>query len=215
MSNKVPFFYLCGPVTTTPNHNADVFNETTKKLIQKNYVVYNPVETSALFGIESRKYQRKTAKKIIASSGLFVLPEWSRCSKAMFEIDLARKFFLPIYDTTKILDGFRLGDALLRENICTEAERLVFKDRGSAYMHPLDDYSCTAALWSAALHSAKILDADKEITPEMAQLLMILVKVSRASRNITHRDNLVDIAGYAECIQLTIEERKRRAAQQE
>lgn len=86
-------------------------------------------------------------------------------------------------------------------NILEEANGLVHGDRGEAYGHPLDDYICTAALWSAILGVT--------VTAEQAILCMIAVKVSRESRKHKH-DNCVDIAGYAECLHMVIEERKRR-----
>lgn len=72
----------------------------------------------------------------------------------------------------------------------SEALGLVYGDRGADYGHPLDDYRRTAAMWSAIL--------DTEVTPEQAILCMIAVKISREC-NAPKRDNLVDIAGYAEC----------------
>ncbi len=73
--------------------------------------------------------------------------------------------------------------------ITTEANGLVFNDRNKAYGHPLTDYETTAKLWSAILGT--------DITPYQACLCMIAMKLSRAARS-TRRDNLVDIAGYAE-----------------
>ena len=74
-------------------------------------------------------------------------------------------------------------------------------DRREAYSHPLDDYTRTAAMWSAILGI--------EVTPEQAMLCMICVKISRESYR-HGRDNLADIAGYANCIETCIEERARR-----
>jgi len=41
---------------------------------------------------------------------------------------------------------------------------------------------------------------------------MIAVKLSRLSGNLTHRDSLIDIAGYARTIEMTLHERAARAA---
>jgi len=88
------------------------------------------------------------------------------------------------------------------ENILQEAERITRGPRQEDYSHPLDDYTTTAALWSAILGI--------RVTPEQAILCMILVKVSRESRK-HKRDNLVDVAGYADCAQRVVEEREWRA----
>lgn len=73
-------------------------------------------------------------------------------------------------------------------SILLEAEELINGDRQEDYGHPYDDFSKTAAMWSAL--------AGVEIGPEMVPLFMIALKLSRQ----VHRpkmDNLVDIAGYA------------------
>lgn len=89
------------------------------------------------------------------------------------------------------------------ESILEEADRLVSTDRQADYGHPLDNWTQTAALWSAIL--------GVEVTPEQGLLCMIAAKISRET-NAPKRDNLVDIAGYAKCIDLVIDERERRAA---
>lgn len=90
----------------------------------------------------------------------------------------------------------------MTETICAEAERLVYGPRSEDYAHPFDDYECTAALWSAILGTP--------VSAEQAILCMIAVKLSRESRH-HKRDNVVDIAGYAECLQRVHDERARRA----
>lgn len=90
----------------------------------------------------------------------------------------------------------------MAETVLREAERLVYGDRGKAYGHPLDDYTRTARMWSAIL--------DTEVSAEQAIMCMIAVKLSREC-NAGKRDNRVDIAGYAECLQRVQDERRRRA----
>ncbi len=85
------------------------------------------------------------------------------------------------------------------ETILQEAQRLVYGDRGADYGHPLDDYSRTAALWSAIV--------GHPVTAEQAILCMIAVKISRQV-NKPKRDNLTDIAGYAECLHRVMRRRE-------
>jgi hypothetical protein len=90
------------------------------------------------------------------------------------------------------------------ETVCQEADRLVSGDRGSAYGHPLDNFTHTGRLW------APILGLD-EVTPEQVALCMIGVKLSRECHK-SKRDNATDIAGYAKCLDLVREEKARRAS---
>lgn len=91
--------------------------------------------------------------------------------------------------------------ALDHKSILIEAESLVHGDRNESYGHPLDDFRRTAKMWSAILGI--------EVRPEQVGLCMIAVKLSREC-HAHKRDNLVDIAGYAETVQWASDERIKR-----
>ncbi len=80
-------------------------------------------------------------------------------------------------------------------SILFEARNLVHGDRGEDYGHPFHDFSRTAKIWSA------ILGVD--VTPEQVALCMIGVKISRECHR-PKRDNRVDIAGYAEALDMVV-----------
>ena len=82
------------------------------------------------------------------------------------------------------------------------ADSLVSGPRNDDYGHPLDDFSRTAALWSAVL--------GVEVTPEQVALCMIQVKVSREI-NKPKADNVVDIAGYSRTLEMVKEEKIKRS----
>lgn len=74
--------------------------------------------------------------------------------------------------------------------ILDEAKNVVYS-RQASYGVPEDNFVTTAELWSAYLGTP--------IRPEDVGMMMILLKVAR-ERYQHKKDNLVDIAGYAECV---------------
>lgn len=87
------------------------------------------------------------------------------------------------------------------QSVLTEAEGLVHGDRNISYGHPMDDFTRTAKMWSALFGFP--------VTAEQVGLAMICVKLSRECHR-PKRDNLVDIAGYAETVEWTKHERQHR-----
>jgi len=91
------------------------------------------------------------------------------------------------------------------ESILQEAQRLVHGDRGNNYGHPFDDFGRTAGMVSALLqHKLR-----EPLTQEDVAMMMVCVKLSREA-NRPKRDNRVDVAGYAEALDMVIAERTRR-----
>jgi Domain of unknown function (DUF6378) len=93
------------------------------------------------------------------------------------------------------------------ETCLQEAQRLVYGDRGAAYGHPIDDYTRTAGMVSAML-AAKLKEP---LTAEDLCMVMCCVKLSRQV-NKPKRDNMVDLAGYAECTDRIVNRRAELAA---
>lgn len=99
------------------------------------------------------------------------------------------------------------------ETIMQEAQRLIYGDRNEDYGHPLDDFGCTAKLWSAFLqHKYNHVGHDvPDLEPEDVGILMVLLKMSRQA-NMPKRDNLVDGVGYLGTVEMIEDETKKRAA---
>lgn len=94
------------------------------------------------------------------------------------------------------------ADLSVRTNILHEADFLVSGDRQEAYKHPIHDYGATAAIWRAMI--LKRYGIDVPLSEEFCCLMMIGMKLSRASVENIKRDTLVDIAGYARCTEMVL-----------
>lgn len=90
------------------------------------------------------------------------------------------------------------------KNILTDAERLIYNDREAVYGHPFDNFTRTAALWSAYLGI--------QVTAEQVVYLNILQKVSRTASGVPQLDTVTDIAGFAGLIERIAERRKAQQA---
>ena len=99
------------------------------------------------------------------------------------------------------IEGWEAGIPTDPGSILLEADSLINGARQEAYSHPLDDYSRTAAMWTAIIGAP--------VTPEQAILCMVAVKLSRECHR-SARDNRVDAAGYLGCLDLLLQERERR-----
>lgn len=91
------------------------------------------------------------------------------------------------------------------ETILEEAQRLVHGNRGADYGHPIDDYKATGRKWGATLERwLKSIgfplppEGFPDIDPRICTLMMGDMKISREAGK-HKRDNLTDLAGYAEC----------------
>lgn len=79
-------------------------------------------------------------------------------------------------------------------NHADTAINLVLGDRNESYGNPAEDYAKVAKMWSGLLHP--ILKRD--ITPQEAILMMVLLKMSREVHS-PKPDNIIDAHGYLLC----------------
>ena len=79
----------------------------------------------------------------------------------------------------------------------------LIQERQHHYGHPLANFTEIAQRWSLTLSTP--------ITPAQVALCMIDLKMSRLSHNPSHHDSLLDIVGYAVCLDDIQELEKERA----
>ena len=84
-------------------------------------------------------------------------------------------------------------------SILKEANAIIYGDREKTYGHPSKNLNTIATMWKAYL-GASTKDLDQLDAKDVAALMM-LVKVARFANDPTHRDNLVDICGYAALVE--------------
>jgi hypothetical protein len=106
------------------------------------------------------------------------------------------------------------------QTVLDEAQRLIYGDRQQDYGPPTDSFLSIARLWDAYLATRyqaglrAAFDLDPHVVVHLAPLtptdvahMMILLKVSRNTTGGYKRDNPVDIAGYAGCIERVEEDK--------
>lgn len=82
-----------------------------------------------------------------------------------------------------------------RIEILDMAKACVSKDRQATYGPPEQSFQRTANLWNA--HLADKLNV--ELSAVDVTVLLALLKVARIASSPEHRDNWIDLAGYAAC----------------
>lgn len=81
-------------------------------------------------------------------------------------------------------------------SVLEEAIRIVSGNRNRDYGEPEDNFGFIAGLWNTYLARAK--QPSDPIGSRHVAMMMVLMKVARDG-HAPKRDNLVDIAGYADC----------------
>lgn len=211
MENKGAVFII-GPMRGYKYYNFPAFHDAEKRLRDEGWEVISPANLDKEDGLdvyelsEDHDWNREPAELslghclqrningIISSDAVYLLNGWMNSSMGLVEKQLAE------YLEREII--YEPG-AEPPSTALDEAQNLVYGERQGNYGHPYVDYSKTAKMWSG------ILGID--VSVEQAVMCMAAVKMSR-ELNKPKRDNRVDLAGYAECLnrvsELSTEEKR-------
>lgn len=77
----------------------------------------------------------------------------------------------------------------IRATILDEAKQIICEDRQDIHGAPEDTFRTISNYWTTYL--------DHIVTPADVAAMMCLFKIARYSANQNHKDNLVDLIGYA------------------
>ncbi len=194
--------YIAGPMTGLPDYNFPAFHAAAAAWRAEGWEVVNPAEEfDGDTGRPYREYVERDIKRLKTVDAIAMLEGWDGANArgSVWEREIARSMLrIPIFNA-----GYPFApSAYDRETILDEAQRLVHGHRGADYGHPIEDYTRTGRMWGAIL-------GIPDIDPRICCLMMAAVKVSREC-NKHKRDNLTDLAGYAECASMVAQ---RQAAQ--
>lgn len=109
---------------------------------------------------------------------------------------LGNSYFYPAFVLDKIVIDVTAGIPQSPPNmtVMDEAKSLIYGDREKDYGKTSDNFRDIAKGWEVITKTT--------ITPEQVGLMMAWLKICRANKdNCKKRDSLVDLAGYAGCIE--------------
>lgn len=192
--------YIAGPMRGIKHFNFPAFDQARDELLCSGWKVISPADLDRAAGFDSWKlpegYDWLNLEKIdfvlrdaivrdvgaiLECDAIFMLRGWRKSRGATAEKAIAEWLGISVlYQCEESTEG-----------VLEEAIRITSGDRQASYGPPDQDFRRTAAMWSA------IKGVDFE--PREVALFMIALKLSRETHQ-RKRDNAVDIAGYAKCL---------------
>jgi hypothetical protein len=188
--------------------NFPAFDEAAARLRKMGHEVINPADLDRENGFDPHNItmvddafvRAAIARDLVAIAtcdALALLPGWRKSSGTKVELTLARFLKLQILDATT-------GELLPDEPITAEAQRITTRDRRDVYGHPFEDFTRIGIMWEGILGI--------KVTPEQVGFCMIALKIGRLCQTPNHRDSLVDICGYSNCVDLIRQEKEKVGA---
>lgn len=199
--------YVSGKMRGLPDHGFALFNDASARLRAEGFEVFNPAENPEQPSWE--EYMKYDLANLVKCDFVYVLDNWRDSRGARIEVRLARELKIPVISyTTRQPVEF--------ETVLEEADRLVNGARQEAYGHPHDDYTCATGMFNPYLRKkyGQNLERFNGLDAADGVVFMLCVKISREA-NMHKRDNMVDLAGYAQCLFMVKQREAELERQQE
>jgi hypothetical protein len=197
--------YIAGPMRGHVQYNFPAFDDAAEALYNVGWQPVNPADLDRDMGYEPEGFPedfdwtqvpsgfplkqivQKDLAALVECDAIFLLEGWEFSRGARAELAVALWLGIEVIFQG---EGTEFNDEPETEDILEEAMRLTSGDRQAQYGPPTQDFSRTAAMWTALF--------GHQFEPKDVALAMILLKASRQVHQ-KKRDNWVDIAGYARC----------------
>lgn len=211
-----PVAYISGPMRGKPRYNFDWFEDAAGFVRQLGYNVVSPHDVDLACGfnpdIEHEFIEEDTIEFMERDSyvithfakAIFMLPGWEKSLGATAERAMAIWKGIDvryIYFGEQGITTYFHSPIPSEEDILDEAMRLTKGDRQAQYGPPDQDFKRIAGIWNSMF--GYMLKGEFQ-TYHVAQA-MIGTKLSRLQHS-RKRDSVVDIAGYARCMDICYKE---------
>src|SRR5579875_3635144 len=187
-----------------PDLNYPAFNATEAALKKLGLEVFNPANLPADTPVADALRDDYTI--LMGCDSIAFIPHWEGSDGARTEYMIARSLGLRVMLMANDLQSVAFEGTFAEFSeaghtpVDDEAWRLVYGDRGQSYGNPTGDFGRTAQMWTA------LLDNKVEVNALDVAKLMVSLKLSRLVHKPTHRDSIIDIVGYALCMQRIIKD---------
>jgi hypothetical protein len=194
--------YIAGPMRGIKDYNFPAFDAASVKLEAMGYQVISPADLDREAGHSfselgsdwdwntipegfnlKQAVIRDTFAIINNADEICLLTGWANSKGAQAEAALGRWLGLKVWE-------------LEPEDVLQEAFRITRGDRQAQYGPPDQDFQRTATMWNVLF--------GWNVEPWQVAAAMVCVKLSRQTHQLK-RDNAVDLAGYARCMQVCVD----------
>lgn len=200
--SSVPMIvYLSGPMTGLPNNNKEAFNKYAVYYRSQGFNIKNPAEFPENNTQSYNDWLKRDIEILMTEcNAIMMMPGWEASNGAKVEKHVAESLGYQILDACEIIDG--AGYIKQPETICQIADRLTSEDRQKVYGPPSEDFTRQATMFSALGYRFESPNGElRSLEAKDIPMLMMSAKLSRlANCGFSHRDSIVDIAGYAKCL---------------